>query len=228
MNVTPFHSGVLLRMQGDISKSAFSDGAGVYDFHSPHNSKSVEAEVIAISTNPMFLGVEMQAYREGFGEDVRELADLCSMQGDVPIEVKVGDTVIFDWRKALPDTERAYHISDELLIVNYSDLIARVDTTGLYPLNGLVFVIAADLSDLLIAQKESRGSRWKVIAEGVCVRGWLDEIEPELGWPPLVGKTVFCDYRSPIAIESPLFSKYDYSGHRFHVINRHHIFAYSE
>lgn len=135
--------------------------------------------------------------------------------------------------------------------MNYSDLIARVDTTGLYPLNGLVFVVPDDDPDfdaertldisadrvlglfaktgkLVIAQKVSRGDAWKVIAEGVHVRGWLDEIEPELGWPPLVGKTVFCDYRSPIAIESPLFSKYDYSGHRFHIINRHHIFAYSE
>jgi co-chaperonin GroES (HSP10) len=224
--IQPFHSGVLLRLGGNISDTAIP-GVDIMDFHSPWNSQSVEAEVVAISAGPQFMGKEMIAMREDWGEDVREVADLCSLIADVPIEVCVGDTVIFDWRRALDDAEKAYKVEDGMLIVSYSDLIARVDLSGLYPLNGYVFAIPDAYSKNSIAAKEAKGDAWMVIAEGVCVRGWLDEIEPEIGWPPLVGKTIFCDPKAPIAIEAPLFSKYDHGGQRFHLLNRHHIFAYS-
>lgn len=224
MTITPFHSGVLLRLKGDVSNTAFG-GVSVQDFHSPWNNMSVEAEVLAISARPFFMGEEMEAVRNGEenGAELREIADLCSTIGNVPVEVSVGDTVVFDWRKALPDAELAYRVGDGWLIVNYSDLIARVDDGGLYPLNGGVFAVPLSWSQ--VAAKMDRGDLWEVFAEGCLVDGWLDDIDPERGWPSLVGKTVCCDPRAPVAIEAPLFSKHDHSGKRFHVLNRHHIFA---
>ena len=236
--ITPFHSGVLLRLGGNISDTAIP-GVDIMDFHSPWNSWSLEAEVVAISAGPQFMGKEMVAMREDWGEDVREVADLCSLIADVPIEVKVGDTVIFDYRRALDDAEKAYKVEGGMLIVSYSDLIARVDASGLYPLNGLVFAVqvsewihtdpkdfpAYPSPDFVVARKETKGDAWTVIAEGCCVRGWLDEIDPEEGWPSLVGKTILCDPKAPIAVEAPLFAKHDHGGKRFHMLNRHHIFA---
>lgn len=221
----PLHSNVLLRLHGDISEEAIA-GVSIQDYHSPWNCMSVEATVEAISDGFVFMGPEMERMRKSWGPDVRSVADLCSLRYDVPIEVKVGDTVIFDWRMALDDADKAYRIAHDLLVVSYSDLIARVDAGSLHPLNGLVFAVSEE-TDQLIAARDARGDKWRVIAEGSRIRRHLDDILPEQGWPPLVGRTVFCDPRTPIAVEAPLFSKYDYSGKRFHIFFRHQIVAFT-
>lgn len=59
-----------------------------------------------------------------------------SMQFDVPIEVAVGDTVLFEWQAL--QAEWAW-VSDDLLLVRYDQLIMRTGVIP-YPLNGRVLL----------------------------------------------------------------------------------------
>lgn len=199
------------------------------DAFSPFQEKSIFGTVISVG-EAVYFGETVKSARAGILKMTsleKEIADSCGLRDLVPVEVGPGDRVVIHYRYNLEDVEEhEKETSDGYKIVAYSDLIARIDGSSIYPLNGNVFVVPYDVTpDYQVSKSEGDRRVWYVVAEGCDVLDYDMHASYDSKFPVLVGKVVVCEPMAPIQIECGLFQRL-YAGHPVSVINRRHICAF--
>lgn len=214
------NNAVIVRRHTNLETIA---GLSVQDFVDPHNHLPVTGEVVAVC-GPLTYFPQMPS--GGFWSDdevaIEQERSMLTVERDGPVEVSVGDTVLFAYFYNVQAEQFDYEdYADGLLLIQYNDLLARIDDGGLYPLNGGVF----------IEPKRKEGKHFVsgvVVSEGCknfAVRG-IDG-PPHDGWPPLVGREVFFEPGLAVKIEAELHAKHGNHLPLYH-INREWIIAYDQ
>jgi len=181
-------------------------GIGLHAFADAHHYSALTGEVVAVGKGNVFYGREIDAmeFQSKYSDAVSQRASLLSSfssRYDVPIEVEVGDKVIFDWKYALKEAPRL----NEFLLVRYDDLYVRV--RDMYPLNGILLVDFQEMKHGEIFDPSKLGRDMtcgEVVAEGCPVKGYLHSDAKPDTLSGLVGKTAYFKKYDAIPIEDSL------------------------
>lgn len=169
--------------------------------------KSVTGTVIKVCQKLIFNGEKLTKQRQGFSNDMAYMAMLSKIRSesvvyDVPIEVKEGDKVVFDYVSHYECYQSGQYIETEdgdYFILKYDQLYAKYtkeDGSDLYPLNGKVFVEALErekevvLGDILMVYTEDnksfdtvgyiKGKKLQIgqiLASGCICKGYIDDLD---------------------------------------------------
>lgn len=176
MNVQPNYVLVL----PDKNHVAGTHGMDMPDFVSPQHNFAVTGTVVSAPKRLNYFGRQIKAIKRKMVRDVwdeRLLRDWMAgtVNFDVPVEIKAGDTVIFPYIHRLDDKTFDEERHGEFLLLPYDTLTARVDGGELYPLNGNVLgrKIVPE-QGLFKGRRVFWDSVCEVVAEGCMVRGYCD------------------------------------------------------
>lgn len=201
----------------DADVDADSTGMQHFDVSERHLNKAVSGTIIACCTDLYFCDDV-----DGTPEQHQE-----SLEWDVPLEVKVGDRVLFRYLAAIDEegqTPFGY-------LVRYDSLYARVDPGGLYPLNGFL-LLKVDRDDRSVAGLEGHPSYYgaaqvmgSVMAEGALVRAYqLDAWHPDVHFDYL-NKIVLYKKNRAVRLEVDERAQHGVGGYSLYRIHRRYVCA---
>lgn len=210
---------VLVRPNPDTTTVA---GVRLSVFADTHHFKNLVGVVEQVGPKGFFHGREIDAMEEmsrhvDFVSQRASLLSSVSMKYDVPIEVKEGDTVIFDWKYALEGEN----------LMRYDDLYAKVVDGGIYPLNGFLLIEILDAEEgsmkgLKIGEDMTSGI---VVAQGCLVEGYLYHPVPDVDMGDLTGRKVFFKKNAAVRLEDDIVNEFGGSK-PWHRIHRNKIAGY--
>lgn len=179
-------------------------GIVVAEFAETHRLLSIVGTVEAVCQGLWYGGYELlRLGKNPAGKAMDRAQEIMqrSLLFDVPLEVVVGDRVVFPYMVHVSEDTLWY---DGAALVRYDQLVARIDGPALYPLNGAVLVERYDahengplLTPLAILPGEG-----KVVYEGALVKNYL--FQPDRGGDfdiPLVGRTILFRSKDAVRIE---------------------------
>lgn len=203
-----------------------SHGMEIPDFANEQMNFSVTGTVVQVCNRLEYYGREIKRLKS---KAIRTITDqrrvqdylAASLLFDVPMEIKVGDMVVYPYiyrtNEEMFDEERF----DGKLVLRYDALTARVDDGVLYPLNGALLgrKIRSD-QGLQQLRREYWDGLMEVTHEGCLVKDYQ-----EYGYPDkeglLKGKRVFVTPQMPVSIETiqqlRLSDEELFSFHRRHI-----------
>lgn len=215
---------VMIKPDGDISE--LFGGFKVNNFVERYNSQAISGVVVSIADDIPYYGRHSELRRSGgYSELQRDIQEEISLTVDVPVEIKVGDRVLFNYLFNVEDRRDPWIVVDSMFVIPYSQLWAKEGKNGLIPLNGWVFVVECDDEPSFIAAKKRRGQCWQVVLEGTTCAHYDNGSAPDEGWGPLFGKKVLIDPSIPMAFESRIMARWNVYDKRLHAVTRANICA---
>lgn len=175
----------------------------VDDEFSPEHNFSVTGEVVAVS-GPADFFVYDGNYQDYDAHEAREnrLRAGASREFDVPVEIKAGDIVVFPYFYHLKDDlAQEEQIGDGNLLIPYESLMARIDGSRIYPLNGMVAgtEVPKDVG-MAKLRKAPVSNIYRIVAEGCRVKRYSGYGYPDRK-EKMTGKVVSVFPNSAVAPE---------------------------
>lgn len=212
--------------------------------------KAVMGEVVEVCENLRFNGGELQAMRKNFSNDMTYVSEMSKVREasalyDVPIEIKKGDRVSFEYTEHF-HAHTTGLVYEDCLLIKYDKLTGRVDGEQLYPLNGKILVEAVErdkahrltsklIEIIQLQDKKSfdtleflKGGHLqigKVLSVGAKVKAYLDFPGERDGWDPEAGCYVAYRWAHAEAFEADLH-KTMYGNKKIFVLNRKDVDLY--
>lgn len=234
--INPAPNYVLLRIE---PTQPLVGGMTVFDFVNEARWGNVFATVVAVADQYTYLGRKIQRLeaRRRSEEDFSLIQRLraASMLFDVPMEVKAGDQVMVKYevhiqqQEADPIAFRGWiDAKAGLLVVPYSDLVARIDDGWFYPLNANVFTEVRQGQQKIGMLTESGRqtafrSYGRVVAVGARCRHYMDfwDSDSDIN---LIGRDVSIEGGS-VRIEFDPAAKMKFGDHALYMAKRREIVA---
>lgn len=196
---------ILILVDGEYTKLSSLE---LKTFVKSHDHVRATGVVMAIPDKIQYIGDKLKFNPDASFEEqenysrLNEMA-IASQEVDVPLEVKVGDRVMFRHIHLLVDEEHNDFVEIDgvnYLLIPYSSLIARVD--DLYPLNGYVFIEMPGIDDYLRGRVKSL-SKGIVRASG-CIGKHYKFYPDYVDGPIPVGSEVAFLFNQAITLENSL------------------------
>lgn len=182
-------------------------GVGLFAFVDTHHYASVLGTVEEDVIPGVFFGreIEKMEFASQHAPHISDRASLLSsvsLMYDVPVEVKKGDKVIFDWKHTLKGNGPYY--------IRYDDLHARISEDGsVYPLNGhlLVEMLPDEQSDIYDPDIRKKPIRAAIVKrQGCLVKGYRLQKGADTDMGDLVGRKIFFRQNMAVRIEDDIVS----------------------
>lgn len=187
---------VLVRRMGD---PASMEGLGLRLIaEEDHFYQSCFGEIIAVCDELRYFGYdigELSAKPKGNNLKMMTRLGRHSLQFDVPMEVEVGDKVVFSH---LVNISPERQVSDSEVLVRYDELLLKwAGGEDVYPLNGHLLLQLdnqVDMAGPLRLGSERSRTEGLVVAQGALVRHYLDwpKERGDYPTPDIVGKMAIC------------------------------------
>lgn len=207
---------VCVRPDEDI----LSDNTGLVrrDFAEKHLLKAVTGTVIGVCDRLFFA-----ERRPGIRPEAAQL----SMEVDVPIEIKVGDRVVFNYIAAVDEDMQV----NGDYIISYDQIYARIEPGNaefpLYPLNGYLLVDPFTDEDEVggVMVRKEDVAKWnfgRVVAEGCMVARYRDGHHPDV-MTDMVGQVVAYPSKRAVRIEGDDTKQFGAGRWSLYRLHRRHI-----
>lgn len=181
----------------------------VSDDFRPQFNFSVTGEVVSVLEQGDFFCEQTYPEDDVITAIEKSQRRAMSITFDVPIEIKVGDMVVFPYFYHIKSvTASEEHAVDGCFLIPYQELIARVDADKVYPLGGRVIGLELQPEVGIVKLRRPRiGQQFEIISEGCRVRRYADYGYPDKRMGKLVGKKVSVFPGMAVAPEADLHKK---------------------
>lgn len=193
---------VMVKPNPDVTSVA---GIGLSVFADVHHYKNLVGTVEKVGMKGFFHGREIDEMEETskYVDSVSQRASLLSsvsMKYETPVELKEGDTVIFDWKYALEGST----------LMRYDDIYAKITKDGLHPLNGFLLIEVLDAEEggikgLKVGEDMTSGI---VVAQGCLVSGYLYHPGKDIDMGELKGRKVFFKKNAAVRLEDDIVNEF--------------------
>lgn len=208
-----------------------SHGMEIPDFANEHMNYAVTGTVLQVCDRLLYYGMEIKRLKS---KQIRTIYDHRKVQEyleasllfDVPMELKIGDTVVYPYLYRTEDDKFDEERFEGNLVLKYDTLTAKVVDGVLKPLNGLLLgrKVKKD-QELQQLRRDAWDGLIEVTHEGCLVRDYQEYGYSDRPYE-LLGKQVYITPQMAVSIEVPqqlrLADEQLFSFHRRHIVGINH------